>query len=194
MNDFVTDADDEDAPRQGAGDQVVDSSTKWHKHTIAVFDILKKNMDVDNGGTEMLSFEQLVKGSVSRRTAAGVFFELLQLKTWDFVELDQDEPYTDILVRILTGSKLVATKRECWSNSIFSQIYRSLLVSSSPKKHQRIRLPFLQAESFPTLAAFSLTCSYTRLHQKLSDSFFGQYTRCNTGNLFRLTLSIMVCR
>ena len=34
----------------------------------------------------------------SRRTAAGVFFELLQLKTWDFVELDQDEPYGDFAI------------------------------------------------------------------------------------------------
>jgi chromatin segregation and condensation protein Rec8/ScpA/Scc1 (kleisin family) len=28
----------------------------------------------------------------------GVFFELLQLKTWDFLELEQDESYGDILV------------------------------------------------------------------------------------------------
>ena len=36
--------------------------------------------------------------SCSRRTAAGVFFELLQLKTWDFGELDQDEPYGDFAI------------------------------------------------------------------------------------------------
>ena len=32
------------------------------------------------------------------RTAAGVFFELLQLKTWDFIEVDQDEAYGTIAI------------------------------------------------------------------------------------------------
>jgi len=44
-----------------------------------------------------LSFDKLSSG-VSRRTASSVFFELLQLKTWDFVELDQDESYEDITI------------------------------------------------------------------------------------------------
>jgi cohesin complex subunit SCC1 len=33
---------------------------------------------------------------VGRRTAAGVFFELLQLKTWDYIEVGQDGAYGDI--------------------------------------------------------------------------------------------------
>jgi cohesin complex subunit SCC1 len=44
-----------------------------------------------------LQFDQLSKNT-SRRTAASVFFELLQLKTWDYIELDQDEPYGDITI------------------------------------------------------------------------------------------------
>jgi cohesin complex subunit SCC1 len=46
----------------------------------------------------MLSYNKL-SGGCSRRTAAGVFFELLQLKTWDFIELNQEEEYGDIEVR-----------------------------------------------------------------------------------------------
>ena len=35
---------------------------------------------------------------VGRRTAAGVFFEVLQLKTWDFIEVNQEGSYGDITV------------------------------------------------------------------------------------------------
>ena len=34
----------------------------------------------------------------TRRTAASVFFETLQLKTWDFIEVDQDEEYGPITI------------------------------------------------------------------------------------------------
>ena len=34
----------------------------------------------------------------TRRTAASVFFETLQLKTWDFIEIDQDEDYGPITI------------------------------------------------------------------------------------------------
>ena len=34
-----------------------------------------------------------------RRTVAGVFFELLRLKTWDFVDLEQSEPCSNIEIR-----------------------------------------------------------------------------------------------
>ena len=51
----------------------------------------------DDNGTSMLSYDELSKGC-SRRTAASVFFELLQLKTWDFIELEQNNSYADIAV------------------------------------------------------------------------------------------------
>lgn len=91
--------DEEDAPRQAQGDELVSSSTKWHKHTIKVLKMLKRNMnDSDNDDTEkQLSYDKLSFGT-SRRTACGVFFELLQLKTWDFIELDQESSYGDIKI------------------------------------------------------------------------------------------------
>lgn len=93
----------EDEPRE-QGQEIVSSTSKWHKHTEKVFKMLKRNM---HGGDEVeegedtrpkqLSYDTLTS-DVSRRTACSVFFELLQLKTWDFVELDQDESYADIKI------------------------------------------------------------------------------------------------
>lgn len=108
VNDLEQDliASEEEAPRQEAGDEEVSSNAKWHKHTVRVLTMLKRNMT--SGAEEeeevegeakatQLSYDKLSNGC-SRRTAAGVFFELLQLKTWDFLELSQDESYGDITV------------------------------------------------------------------------------------------------
>ena len=74
---------------------------------VRVLGMLKRNMKSDaddeddlDDETEKpteLSYNKLSAGC-SRRTAAGVFFELLQLKTWDFVSLDQEKDYGDIIV------------------------------------------------------------------------------------------------
>jgi hypothetical protein len=101
VNDIVDDIiGDDDDPRQEVGDELVSSNSKWHKHTVKVFSLLKRSMAESEDGSkpDQLSYNGMSKGS-SRRTAAGVFFELLQLKTWDFIELDQDESYGDIKVR-----------------------------------------------------------------------------------------------
>ena len=99
------DEEDEDDPRQAAGTELVSSSSKWHKHTVRVLQLLQRTMgdkdgDKDADGNvkpDHLNFGELSK-NCSRRTAAGVFFEMLQLKTWDFVEVDQGEAYGDITV------------------------------------------------------------------------------------------------
>jgi len=68
--------------------------------------MLKRNMKSHNADEDdaeemdkqaQLSYNKLSSGC-SRRTAAGVFFEMLQLKTWDFVELNQDKSYGDITI------------------------------------------------------------------------------------------------
>ena len=127
------DDDDDELNRQALGD-VASSSTKWHKHTVRVFQHLKKVMKDPNANTtnqqdeeadagddddddedkkksstaaattnnnlllEQVYFQELTKNVVSRRNAASVFFEMLQLKTWDFIDLDQDESYGDITI------------------------------------------------------------------------------------------------
>ena len=95
-----------DEDRQVAGDELVSHTSKWHKHTVRVYGMLKRNMASRNADSDdeeevekpsQLSYNKLSAGC-SRRTAAGVFFEMLQLKTWDFVELNQDKSYGDIAV------------------------------------------------------------------------------------------------
>jgi len=88
-------------PRQMQGDELLSSKTKWHKHTVKVFEMLKRNMNT-SGGREHLNFDKLSNGC-SRRTASSVFFELLQLKTWDFIELEQKQSYCDI--KIIPGDR-----------------------------------------------------------------------------------------
>lgn len=99
--------DGDDQPRQELGDELVSHTSKWHKHTVRVFGMLKKNMKSHNADEDdaeemekesQLSYNKLVSGGCSRRTASGVFFEMLQLKTWDFIELNQDKSYGDIAI------------------------------------------------------------------------------------------------
>jgi cohesin complex subunit SCC1 len=108
VNDVLGDSMvDEDDPRQLAGDELVSSNSKWHAHTIKVYNMLKTAMaapgDADAAGEggmakpSKLSFEGLSK-NCSRRTAAGVFFELLQLKTWDYIDVDQNESFGNIII------------------------------------------------------------------------------------------------
>ena len=106
VNDLEAELADE--PRQGQGDDLASSATKWHAHTVKVLGMLKRNMDADtnenedsdidsDGKEKGLSYDKLSYGT-SRRTACGVFFELLQLKTWDFIELGQETSYGDIKI------------------------------------------------------------------------------------------------
>jgi cohesin complex subunit SCC1 len=82
------------------------TTSKWHRNTVKVFEVLKKNLISPDGDSqdddglskkEFVSYNALSDG-VSRRTAAGFFFELLQLKTLNYIELNQDESYGDITI------------------------------------------------------------------------------------------------
>jgi cohesin complex subunit SCC1 len=93
----LLDGDDDELPRQMPGEELIASATgKWHPHTLKVLALLQSNMGREE--EKVLSYNKLSSGC-SRRTAAGVFFELLQLKTWDFIELEQEEEYGDVEVR-----------------------------------------------------------------------------------------------
>lgn len=101
VNDLEADLADE--PRQEQGEDLASSATKWHTHTVKVLGMVKRNMSSntddsdENVSAKELSYNKLSYGT-SRRTACGVFFELLQLKTWDFIELDQETSYGDIKI------------------------------------------------------------------------------------------------
>lgn len=153
-DDILGDDDDnnseQDDPRQGAGDTVLSSAAKWHRHTVKVHGMLQNSMaasdDVATAGNEnkpkWLSYDKMSKG-VSRRTAAGVFFELLQLKTWDYIDLDQDESYGDIKVRIpflaCCHSRSCITFQQLFAHQSLVSLCRSRRVPSSWKIHLPIR-------------------------------------------------------
>ncbi len=88
VNEFEDDiVGDEDEDREALGD-AVSSASKWHKHTIKVLAMLKRTLatgeeEDDEPKPHQVGYDKLSQGC-SRRTAAGVFFELLQLKvrTW----------------------------------------------------------------------------------------------------------------
>ena len=61
----------------------------WEK----VVGLLRDQLDA----AESLSFDAFTAGA-NKRSAVGVFVELLHLKTWDFVQLDQPAAYGDIAV------------------------------------------------------------------------------------------------
>ncbi|KAG7380074.1 Double-strand-break repair protein rad21 [Phytophthora boehmeriae] len=74
-----------------------DASTaqhKWHPHTVKVMKVLRTSLD----NKEEVTYKQLTKKKPDRRTAAALFFELLQLKTLDYVDIQQAAPYSDIKI------------------------------------------------------------------------------------------------
>ena len=99
VNVLEVDENEDDETREAIGDSA-GTKTKWHKHTVKVLTMLQQNIrggmpeddensddEDDEGKPEKhseLHFNSMSK-NCSRRTAAGVFFELLQLKTWDFI-------------------------------------------------------------------------------------------------------------
>ncbi|GMF14524.1 unnamed protein product [Phytophthora fragariaefolia] len=67
---------------------------KWHPHTVKVMKVLRKSLH----NKEEVTYKQLTKKTQDRRTAAALFFELLQLKTLDYVDVEQSAPYSDIKI------------------------------------------------------------------------------------------------
>jgi len=112
VNDFQAEENDMDETKSDAGssysasladgDEDRDGNiAHWHPHTKKVMTMLESQFKTNED--EAVSYNDIsgVSGKapkVGRRTAAGVFFELLQLKTWDFVEVAQDGAYGDITV------------------------------------------------------------------------------------------------
>ncbi|EQC31642.1 hypothetical protein SDRG_10807 [Saprolegnia diclina VS20] len=70
------------------------STHKWHPHTVKVMKVLRTSMQ----DHDSVSYQQLAKSTRSRRTAAALFFELLQLKTLDLVDVNQPTAYGNIHV------------------------------------------------------------------------------------------------
>ncbi|KAG7382174.1 Double-strand-break repair protein rad21 [Phytophthora pseudosyringae] len=75
-------------------DEASTAQHKWHPHTVKVMKVLRKSLN----DKEEVTYKQLTKKTQDRRTAAALFFELLQLKTLDYVDVEQAAPYSDIKI------------------------------------------------------------------------------------------------
>lgn len=69
------------------------SSEEWNPRTKHVFDIV--NDQLQRRGS--ISFQDLSVG-VSKRTAAACFLEILQLKTWNIIDVTQGAPFETIVI------------------------------------------------------------------------------------------------
>lgn len=54
---------------------------------------------------ETVSFNSISAGS-TRRVAATCFLEILQLKTWDLIDVTQSEPFGDIQINSMVCNEL----------------------------------------------------------------------------------------
>jgi hypothetical protein len=66
-------------------------SADWNSRTAMVHDVLQEQLK----DTNSVSFKDISKG-ISRRTAAACFLEVLQLKTWGYIDVAQSKPFADI--------------------------------------------------------------------------------------------------
>ncbi|RLO00651.1 hypothetical protein DYB28_001728 [Aphanomyces astaci] len=87
VNDIL--ANNEDDHHSGA---TPNDHHKWHPHTIKVLKVLRQSLE----DKDTVSYRALAKTTRSRRTAAALFFEMLQLKTLDLIEVAQPNAYGNI--------------------------------------------------------------------------------------------------
>lgn len=88
--------------------------------TARVLDIMKTQLQEKGNVT----FEELTAGA-TKRTAAACFLEILQLKTWNYIDTNQSEPYDDI---IITATDQIWNYRTSDISNISVQSYNSNLV------------------------------------------------------------------
>lgn len=77
----------------GEEEEEAEVNFTWHPNTVKILTFLRRHIK----GKRAVSLKKLASDA-SRSAAAGCFFELLQLKSWNFVELAQREPYGDIMI------------------------------------------------------------------------------------------------
>jgi cohesin complex subunit SCC1 len=98
VNDIQADEDAMSSNGYASEEEASSSVAQWHPHTKKVMTMLESEFD----SKDQVSYNDVcgvTKGNkVGRRTAAGVFFELLQLKTWDYIEVEQESSYDNIVV------------------------------------------------------------------------------------------------
>merc|ERR1712227_613270 len=85
--------DEEKVNEENINKEEAPLQVQWHPNTLKILKFLRRQMK----NKKEISFSSISKG-IKRRTAAACFFELLQLKTWGFIELNQDSAYDSISI------------------------------------------------------------------------------------------------
>eukprot|EP00742_Colponemidia_sp_Colp-10_P004357 GILJ01004649.1.p1 GENE.GILJ01004649.1~~GILJ01004649.1.p1 ORF type:complete len:570 (-),score=150.44 GILJ01004649.1:162-1871(-) len=86
--------EEEEATAETSSSNVV-SNVPWSQRSAKMLQLLQSEL---KGKTKTLSLNSLTAGK-DRKTAAGSFFELLVLKTRDFIDVEQREPFGDIKIK-----------------------------------------------------------------------------------------------
>lgn len=95
-------ADKRSSASRAEDDAMATQMASWNKRTAKVFEILKAEFDTQ----DEVSFADIASG-VTRRTAAGSFLEIMQLKTWGHIDLKQPAAFDDILISATERMKTV---------------------------------------------------------------------------------------
>jgi len=87
----ASDEEEEDDEEEEPRDSQFGTERNWHSRTVKMMRLCEGLLE----NKEQVSYQSLAKGK-RRHIVASCFFELLQLKTWDRIDLVQDEPYGTI--------------------------------------------------------------------------------------------------
>jgi len=91
------DSSDEHSAEGGEGTSYTSSSvgaeTKWHQQTEKMFDLCGNLLE----GKDTITYQELAEGR-RKQVVAACFFEILQLKTWDRLNVSQEAPYGAITI------------------------------------------------------------------------------------------------
>ena len=87
----------QDQIKKQVSSQVVFLKSLSHLIAFVVFTLQQGRGRGAHAGSGSVQFSELTAG-VNRRSAAVCFLEILQLKTWGELELQQDQPYAEIQI------------------------------------------------------------------------------------------------
>lgn len=79
--------------RGQGGSSPFESREVWNSRTVNMMRLLQGKL----GQNSVLTYQELADGR-TRKTVAGCFWEVLQLKSWGRIDIEQDEPYGDIRI------------------------------------------------------------------------------------------------
>ena len=83
--------------RGGQGEEEEEVNFVWHPNTVKILTFLRRQLKGKEGRKRGLTLQTLA-AEASRANVAKFFWELLQLKTWDFVQLEQRKAYGEIVI------------------------------------------------------------------------------------------------